>query len=345
MTHTLPVLLALAMAAGLPRAQPGTAIPSGTPPITTPSVPPKQPATPAPSTPQPKTPAPTPPAATPTPPPAPTPAPSVDPLDRFLPRLAKLAPTSPEAYFQLGEEVADAVDSPQRAKLAKELFTLAFAMDVERTGGKGGELAASCCLALAAVTRSEADRRWLGAMAVAIDPRRKPPGWLAGQREAVSAQTAYLAASALGCVRSGDGRQALLYLDDPGVRALLGRYDRLILDSPYKGTLAATELEASRWPCHECNNQRIVKRSGKNGEYRLCPTCNGRPGMKLAPEQWLAQIRLESLLLSGIHRSWAAQVASDLGQPLRDPDVRDLPGVLGVDPAKRLWKAGAWATP
>lgn len=277
-------------------------------------------------------------------PPAPV-VPPAAPFDRFLTRLSALTPAAPEAYFLLGEEVADAVDSPERAKLAKELFTLAFAMDVERTGGKGGELAASCCLALAAVTRSETDRRWLGAMAVAIDPRRRPPGWLAGQQEAVGAQTAYMAASALGCVRSGDGRQALLYLDDAGVRALLGKYDRLIIDSPYKGTLAATELEAGRWPCKECQNQRIVKKPGKGGEYRLCPTCNGRPGMKLTPEQWLAQIRLESLLLSGIHRSWGAQVASDLGQPLRDPDVRDLPGVLGVDASKRVWKNGAWAAP
>lgn len=282
--------------------------------------------------------------APPAPPQAPA-APPAAPLDRFLARLSRLTPAAPEAYFLLGEEVADAVDSPERAKLAKELFTLAFALDVERTGGKGGELAASCCLALASVTRSETDRRWLGAMAVAIDPRRKPPGWLAGQQEAVGAQTAYMAASALGCVRSGDGRQALLYLDDPGVRAVLGKYDRLIIDSPYKGTLAATELEASRWPCKECQNQRIVKKPGKGGEYRLCPTCNGRPGMRLTPEQWLAQIRLESLLLSGIHRSWGAQVASDLGQPLRDPDVRDLPGVLGVDAGKRVWKNGAWAAP
>jgi hypothetical protein len=67
--------------------------------------------------------------------------------------------------------------------------------------------------------------------------------------------------------------------------------------------------------------------------------------MKLTPEQWLAQIRLESLLLSGIHRSWGAQVASDLGEPLRDPDARELPGVLGVDAARTVWRNGAWARP
>jgi hypothetical protein len=338
----------LLLAAAAWSAQPGTILPAPTLPPGQPATPPSNPPSTPPATPpQPNAPKPAPPAPQPTSPATDTPpAPPEPPLSRFTARLEKLTPTNPEAYFLLGEEVADAVDGPERARLAKELFTLAFTMDVDRSGGHGGELAASSCLALASVTRSESDRRWLTAMAVAIDPRRQPPAWLAGQREAVNAQTAFLAASALGCVRSGDGRQALLYLDDPAVRALLSRYDRLIVDSPYKGTLAATELEASRWPCRECNNQRIVRRSGgKNGEYRLCPTCAGRPGVRLPPAQWLAQIRLESLLLSGIHRSWGAQVAADLGQPLRDPDVRDLPGVMGVDPAKRVWKDGAWTTP
>jgi hypothetical protein len=275
----------------------------------------------------------------------PSPPMVVNPLDRFSASLEQLRPDDPGAYFKLGEEVADAADSPERVRLALELFTLAFILDEARSPGKRGEFAASCCLALSSTARAESDRRWLAALAVAIDPRRRPPGWLVGQREAASAQTAFLAASALGSARTGDGRQVLLALDVPAVRSLLGTYDRLITDSPYKGTLAAIEGEASRWPCRECSNQRIVRKSARAGDYKLCTTCNGRPGMKLSPEQWLAQIRLESLLLSGIHRSWAAQVASDLGEPLRDPDARDLPGVLGVDTTRTVWRVGGWTKP
>jgi hypothetical protein len=267
------------------------------------------------------------------------------PLDPFRVALEALQPGDPEGYFKLGEEVADAADSPERVRVALELFTLAFVLDDARSGGKRGEFAASCCIALASIVRSESDQRWLTALAVAIDPRRQPPGWLLGQREAASAQTAFLAASALGYARTGDGRQVLLALDVPAVRTLLGTYDRLITDSPYRGTLAAIEGEASRWPCRECSNQRITRKSSRANDYKLCSTCNGRPGMKLSPEQWLAQIRLESLLLTGIHRSWGAQVASDLGEPLRDPDARDLPGVLGVDTSRTVWRGTGWAKP
>ncbi|XVJ59935.1 MAG: hypothetical protein HEQ23_11250 [Tepidisphaera sp.] len=313
-----------------------------------------QPQTPPPAQPagsQPAAPVATPPAApaaVPTPAAQPEPVvapPQAHPLDRFRSKLERLTPADPESYYNLAEEVADAADSPERVRLAQELFTLAFVLDDARSGGKRGDFAASCCVALSSIARSEADRRWLAALAVAIDPRRQPPGWLAVQREAASAQTAFQAASALGFARTGDGRQTLLALDVPAVRALLGAYDRLIMDSPYRGTLAAIEGEASRWPCKECGNQRIVRKSSRANDYKLCSTCNGRPGMKLTPEQWLAQIRLESLLLSGIHRSWGAQVASDLGEPLRDPDARELPGVLGVDAARTVWRNGAWARP
>lgn len=333
MTHTLAVAaagLALLVAQPQPVApQPAVPQPAATQPAATP-----QPAVPAPT-----------PVSVPT-----VPAPAVSqpvqaPLDRFRTPLEALKPSDPESYFKLGEEVADAADSPERVRLALELFTLAFVLDDARSGGKRGEFAASCCLALSSIVRSESDQRWLTALAVAIDPRRQPPGWLQGQREAASAQTAFLAASALGYARTGDGRQVLLALDVPAVRALLGTYDRLITDSPYRGTLAAIEGEASRWPCRECSNQRITRKSSRANDYKLCTTCNGRPGMKLSPEQWLAQIRMESLLLTGIHRSWGAQVASDLGEPLRDPDARDLPGVLGVDTTRTVWRTGGWTKP
>lgn len=274
-----------------------------------------------------------------------TPIPAPGPLDRFALSLQRLSPNDADAFFRLGEEVADAADSPERERLARELFAMAFWIDTREGSGPAagdGSIAASACLALASLARLDGDRRWLAALASSLDPRHRPPGWVIGQEQAATAATAYRAATALGFARAGDGRQALYALDNPAVRTLLTKYDRLITDNAARGTLAAVEQEASRWPCRECSNQRIVKRQGRPGEFGLCPACDGRPGMKLAPSEWLAQIRLESLLLAGIHRSWGAQVAADLGQPLRDLDLRDLPGVLGVDVTRRTWRDGAW---
>ena len=284
-------------------------------------------------------PAPQPPAA----PAAPAPAKPSPAEAAWASRLETLDGREALPYFELAEEVADAASTIEEVSLAQRLFVLAFELDRARTGGKGGPLAASSCLGLASLSRREPERRWLVALAGQIDPRHATPPWLAAEHGSTDARIAAQLSTALGLLRAGEGTQAGQTLADPAVKALLARYERLLSDSGISGLSQQLSLEANRWPCPDCANSRAVKRTGKAGDVRLCPTCTGNPGPKLTDDQLIAQLRLESLLLSGIHRSWGAQIGSDNGEPLRDTDVAELAPTFGIDPTRPLYKNGVWA--
>lgn len=262
--------------------------------------------------------------------------------DAWAERLALLDPSKPEAYFDLAEEVADAAKTVDDHALARRLYVLAFELDRVRTGGAPGPMGAAACVGLASIARREQDKRWLVALAVAVDPRQSQPGWVRLERESADADAAYAAASALGLVRSGEGTQARVLLDDAKVASVLRRYERLLSEQGGTRYSSTVELEAAKWPCRDCLNQRIVKRTPKAGDFKLCPLCNGNPGPRLSDADLLAQWRLESLLLSGIHRSWSAQVATDDGEPLRDPEPEELAPTLGVDASLTRFRDGEW---
>ncbi|MEK6701048.1 MAG: hypothetical protein AABZ53_02215 [Planctomycetota bacterium] len=273
------------------------------------------------------------------------PSATADPLAQYNALLAALDPAHPEAYFELAETIADAAQTVDESTLARRLYILAFELDRARPGIKSGSLGASICIGLASLSRLERDRRWLLALAGTLDPRYRPPAWLRSQQDAASAQTAYFAATALGEVRAGNGIQARQLLEDPLVKLLLTQYDRLLSESGQFKLLSSITSEANLWPCRECANQRIVKRTSRAADYKLCPTCGGNPGPKLADGAYLAQLRLESLLLAGIQRSWSAQVTADQGEPLRDPDPAELAPTYSVDPTLTVWREGKWQKP
>lgn len=255
-------------------------------------------------------------------------------------RLGSLTPDKPEAYFLLGEEVAAEADDPEAVGLARTLYVLAFELD-RRSGLRTG-VAPSACLALADLARLEEDRRWLASLAHAIDHRYARPSWgMVG--EVATPDQALAAATVLGYLRAGETNAALRRLDEPGVRELLERYELLLSPTNEPGAFERLLRRAAEWPCRECANERIVMRHGPDGvEAELCPTCLGNPGPALSDEELIGHLRLESLLLDGIHRSWAAQAASDLGAPLRDPDPEQLAPTFGVDPDRPYRRAGAW---
>lgn len=265
--------------------------------------------------------------------------------DTWSLRLAGLDGRTAAAYFELAEEVADSASTIDDVTLAQRLFVLAFELDRARTGTRGGPLAASCCLGLASLSRREPERRWLVALAGQIDPRHAAPPWLAAEQGSTDARLASLLAMALGLLRAGEGTQAAQIFADPAVKALLARYERLLSDSGLSGLSQQLALEANRWPCPDCGNSRAVKRTGKANDVRLCPTCAGNPGPRITDDQLVAQLRLESLLLSGIHRSWGAQIGSDNGEPLRDPDVNELAPTFNIDPSRSIFVNSAWSAP
>jgi hypothetical protein len=260
-------------------------------------------------------------------------------------RLTALAPDRPEVYFLLAEEVADeAADDPALTWLATQLYVLAFELDRRANpAGNAGSVAASAAVGLAGIARLERDRRWLLALAGAIDRRYGLPDWTVAASGSISDELAYNAATVLGLARSGDGKEARRWLDKPGVAETLRRYERLIGTSGETGALSRLEKSMSSWPCPECGNERVVRRMGEHGpELRLCPTCHGNPGPDLSEEELIGQLRFEAALLNGIQRSWGAQIIVDQSASLRDPDPDELAATLRVDAGKPYWRNGRW---
>ena len=258
----------------------------------------------------------------------------------FAARLGALRPSEPQAYFELAEEVADLPATPRSVALAQRLYVLALELDLRR-GAPTAPLGAGACLGLAALTRVEGDQRWLRGLAGLLDPR-----YAALVREPVEAvpeaSDAYRLATFLGMVRSGDGVGARRLLDDPRVRELLERYDRLISPFGVPGGAAVLVREAGAWPCPECRSTRVVRRPGNPPTYQICPTCRGTPGLQLSPQALAAQVNFEVRLLRGIQRSWAAAFGADGGALLREPDAREVARVYRVDPAKVYFRDGRW---
>lgn len=269
----------------------------------------------------------------------------------FAARLEALRPSEPEAYYLLAEEVADAGQDAAAVQLATELCVLALYLDLQQPGRH--IIGSAACMQLGDLVHSERDRRWLVFLARSLDARRVPAAWLAQQPPETVESAGYQITTALGEVRSGDGVLARQLLDKPEVRTGLESYETL-LSHLGGGSLASILREAQRWPCRECGNERVVKRMGSasgggatvNGgsapEYRVCPICNGDPGPDLSEREFLGQLWFEAVLLQGRQRSWAAQVASDGGSPLRDTDPSTVALFFGVDTGKVLWRKGEW---
>lgn len=262
------------------------------------------------------------------------------PIPGLVARLEALTPSDPQAYFLLGEEVAAESIDPTHDRLARQLLSIAYELDRKR----GGSLRASICLALASLERVEETRVWLVATAGAIDPRYAATDWSVPAIPTGADETALKLATALGLVRAGEGRRALELLDDPAVRSLLHQFRSLI-----PGGAVAIETHAKSWPCPECRNARVSTRMIQGSpQTLLCNTCRGNPGPALSHGELVAHLRFEARLLIGIQRSWSAQIVSDLGPPLLDPDPGTLAQTLrdryGVRPDLMYYRNGRWVS-
>jgi hypothetical protein len=271
---------------------------------------------------------------------------SLPPVTDLEARLGALTPERPVAYFELGEEVADEAVDPEDVALARQLLVLAYELD--RVPGSKGALGPSICLALARIERLDEVRDWLRATAGTLDPRYASTDWNVAAQPRASDQTALKAAEVLGRARAGEGPEALAALDQPGVRELLIKYEPLLGIAGQSGGFHRVEMQIRAWPCPECRNRRSVTRVERDGPVvKVCGTCNGNPGPELDQDELIAHLRFESRLLSGVQRSWSAQVASDYGAPLLDPDPEQLAGTLrsryGVVLGRPYWRDGQWS--
>lgn len=258
-------------------------------------------------------------------------------------RLESLNPSDPEAYFLLGETLAAEPQTPGNLEFAQRLYVLAIVLasrdEALRT------TAAGAAVGLLDITRSEADRRALRSIASALDARFGTRDWSRSTEASVSDDVAYDAATALGAIRAGMGTLVRNELKRPEIRSLIDRYSTLITGAPGQNILPGLERAAEAWPCPECRNERIVtKRHTGQIERVLCYTCGGNPGPTLTREQYIGQLRFEAQVLNSTPRSWGAQVAADLGAPLREADISELPIRFGIDVAKPWFRDGSWVT-
>ena len=262
--------------------------------------------------------------------------------ERFAARLASLSPSEPEAYLLLGEEVLDAAGGPADTRLAVDLFGRAFELARGRPGDR--HIAASACHGLAEATGVQRDRRWYEALAALVDPTgAASPAWLRRPPPASVDAMPFRLAVVLGHVRAGEGVIARQTLARPEVMQALRAIEPLLRRGGVQGGISWLEREAAAWPCRECANKGVVKRGGgPQPEHRACPVCAGTPGPAMQPAELMAQVRLESWLLQGEQRSWAAQLAVDDGTPLADPDPAAVCTRAGVDAARMYWRHGRW---
>jgi hypothetical protein len=263
----------------------------------------------------------------------------------FAAELGSLPADDPARCLQLGEEILALARTEGDRDTARRLFTIAY--EGARTAGDRPGVQASACVALADTTRFERDRRWLWSIVRLIDPRYAEPDWSRTVERVVSDEAAFRSAVALGFLRSGNGLRAREVLRDERVREVFDWYSGLLTGTGPGDVLTRMDAQAERWPCPECKNERVVRtpEGGLNGPRVRCFTCRGNPGWELSERGLLATLRFESRVLSGVQRSWGAQLAADLGEPLRDPDPAAVADAVGYDPARRVLRDGVWRLP
>ena len=264
-------------------------------------------------------------------------------------RLAALSAKDAEGYLLLAEEVADAAQSPDQLKLARQLYTLALSLDAaaqQQTGAATG-IGTSACYGLAELTRSRTERRWLIAVGESLRPRSDRVRAAPLTDQPSSWATAINLVDAISLARAGEGRRADALLRRPGVEDLLTRYERALDDRGYFNSAGRLRRWITDWPtCPECNNRRVVNRpEGGKTMLRPCSTCKGNPGPAFELDELVNQVRFQSSVLSGISASWAAALLTDGGEPIREPEAGEVAALYGVDPAATSWQDGRWMKP
>jgi len=260
-------------------------------------------------------------------------------------RLGALSPDDPAGYLLLGEELLATARTDEGRALARRLFTIAY--EQARLSGTMPGVQASACIALADTARFERDRRWLWSIVRLIDPRYNEPDWSRTVERVVSDEAAFRSAVALGLLRSGHGLRAKEILRDENVREVFDWYSGLLTGAGPGDVMTLLMAQAERWPCPECHNDRVVRKpgGGPKGPKVRCFTCRGNPGWELSEREMLATLRFESRVLSGVQRSWGAQLAADLGEPLRDPDPAAVVDAVGIDADASVFVDGEWKIP
>ena len=232
---------------------------------------------------------------------SPTPSSSPD----WTVRLQSLDPSTPLAYLELAEEVADQASDEANLQLARHLFGLAGLLD---TPGLGR----SVCLALADLAAESHERERLLAMASLLGQARGATDFApARSTERFSVDTALAVSKAFGYYRQGDGSRALAALRSPGAMDLLKSIDHLV----------------------------------RGGTRRFTDECKRYVGLNrppVTPAHRAMMLRTELALLSAEDRSWSGELLLTGGRPLIELDPEQLGELLGVDVSRAIFRDGSW---
>lgn len=278
-------------------------------------------------------------------------------IEAWTAPLSLLDPERPEGYFLLAEEVMAEWPDREGRLLARTLLVLAVHLEQARPGppppGRA-PISGSACLALASLEAREDVQRWLAAMANLLDAGVSAPGSPGGKRpprtiEPVNWRTALEAAEVLQWARAGEGRRASQLLERPGVRDVLEDFEAGLDTERRLAGLSRVLKSIADWPggCERCRSTRFVSTPAPRGTrgpgtLSLCDRCNGLPGPVQSPSELLADLRLESMLLRGVHRSWSAQLLVDAGRPVLEPEPSALARAYLVEVDKPVWRQGKW---
>jgi len=258
-------------------------------------------------------------------------------------RLAALKTANPAGYLELGEDMLDSPDSPERVDMIRQL--LVRALEYGRSRPDQRRTAASASIALASMSKREGDRLWLRSVAAILEPSSADfaPARRAKQQESQVAATR--ASLFLTQLRAGAGIEARDSLAAKGVRAVLEQHERELSAG---GTISVPDLEAEskKWPCTDCGSTGIiVPPKGQRGSAKLCPVCGGQPGMKLNPADFAAQLRLQRRLIGSSSEPWGSLIETEGAPPARDPDPANVAPAFAVDVRLSVWREGQWAAP
>ena len=266
---------------------------------------------------------------------------SLDPVDEASANRAERA-------FLLAEDVASVTRSPEGMDLARTLYLHAYAW-AGVPGATGSvpsdRLRAAAVLGMVELETVASTRRWLTGIARALDASLQTRDWTRPVQATRVDPARYDAARVLGLVRAGRGDSAASLLNLATVRDILAREGSIVYGLSGSGNLLGTlDREAAIWPCTRCRNARIV-RLDESQNVVVCPACLGNPGPELSLSERIGWLSLESRLLERSQLSWAAQLAADLGEPLREPDADSLLARMKYNPAATQWTGRAFEVP
>lgn len=217
-------------------------------------------------------------------------------------RLEKLDPRRPMAYFELGEEIADAAETPQDRELARRLFGTAGRID--RVG-----LGASAALALASLAPDARTAARLRAVAALQDGRGGTVGAVR-PRPRVDATTALQVSEAFGGFRTGRTSKLRALLEDPAGRRLLEQWNE-------------TLPGGVEW---------LADRSRRSARTRP----------DLDESEMLAMLRVEVGLLHADDPSWSSVLDLDGDEPLLEIPVENIESMILDGPVLPYRRGGRW---